>query len=130
MHIISSNRIEVPVEIREAFEMAFIDSMRDTLAGVTGCTGRRSCVPRRTVCRICRPWSSTLATTFIDWIRSDSFKASHSDEQAPGLQAPNAIEQHTPIEVFKSLRTIRPGSLVQGALRGGRSLSRCRRYSP
>jgi hypothetical protein len=35
MYIIS-NRIEVPVETRESFEKAFIDSMRDTLAGVPG----------------------------------------------------------------------------------------------
>ena len=41
-------------------------------------------------------------SAFTAWIRSDSFKASHSDEQAPGLQAPNAIEQHTLIEVLES----------------------------
>ena len=96
-----SNRIDVPVETREAFEMAFIDSMRDTLAGVPG-------LHRSTLMRPERdglPYVSTMEfdsrSDFIAWIRSDSFKASHSDEQAPGMQAPNAIEQHTLIEVFE-----------------------------
>ena len=101
MYIIS-NRIEVPAATREAFEKAFTDSMRDTLAGVPG-------LHRSTLMRPERdglPYVSTMEFAskddFVAWIRSDSFKASHSDEQAPGMQAPNAIEQHTLINVFES----------------------------
>ncbi len=69
-----SNRIEVPVETREAFEKAFIDSMRDTLAGVPG-------LHRSTLMRPERdglPYVSTMEfdsrSDFIAWIRSDSFR--------------------------------------------------------
>lgn len=36
--------------------------------------------------------------SFFAWLKSDSFKASHSDDQAPGMQAPNAVASYTVIK--------------------------------
>ena len=95
---IVSNRIEAAADEAEAFEKVFIDSMRTTLAGVTG-------LHRVTLQRPERdglPYISTMEfdskADFQAWLKSDSFKASHSDEQAPGMQAPSAVEMHTLIE--------------------------------
>lgn len=37
---------------------------------------------------------------FMAWLKSDSFKASHSDVQAPGMQAPSVIESYDLLEDF------------------------------
>ena len=93
-----TNRIEVPAETAEAFEKVFVDSMRETLDGVPG-------LNRTTLLRPAAdglPYLSTMEfdskDDFLAWLRSDSFKAAHSDDQAPGMQAPSAVEQHTLIE--------------------------------
>lgn len=95
---IVSNRIEVEADRAEAFEGVFIDSMRTTLEGVPG-------LHRVTLQKPARPglpYISTMefdnAASFQAWLKSDSFKASHSDQQAEGMQAPNEVELHTLIE--------------------------------
>lgn len=92
------NRIEVPAEGAETFEQAFTESMRTTLAGVPGL--RRSLLMRPTGPNA--PYVSTMEfdsqDDFRAWMRSDSFAAAHSDKQAPGMQAPSAIELFTVIE--------------------------------
>lgn len=95
---IVSNRIEVEPERAEAFEAVFIDSMRSTLDGVPG-------LHRVTLQKPARPgmpYISTMefdsAENFQGWLGSDSFKRAHSDTQAEGMQAPNAVELHTLIE--------------------------------
>ena len=101
MYIIT-NRIDVPAETAEAFEKVFIESMRTTLAGVPGL--HKSTLMRPEAEGL--PYVSTMEfdskADFLAWLKSDSFKASHSDDQAPGMQAPSAVEQHTLIEVFNS----------------------------
>ena len=92
------NRIEVPAEGAETFEQAFTGSMRTTLAGVPGL--RRSLLMRPTGPNA--PYVSTMEfdsqDDFRAWMKSDSFAAAHSDKQAPGMQAPSAIELFTVIE--------------------------------
>jgi heme-degrading monooxygenase HmoA len=92
------NRIEVPAEGAETFEQAFTESMRTTLAGVPGL--RRSLLMRPTGPNA--PYVSTMEfdsqDDFRAWMKSDSFAAAHSDQQAPGMQAPSAIELFTVIE--------------------------------
>jgi len=92
------NRIEVPNEGSEAFERAFTESMRTTLAGVPGL--RRSLLMRPAGPNA--PYVSTMEfdsqDDFRAWLKSDSFAASHSDTQAPGMQAPSAIELFSVIE--------------------------------
>lgn len=92
------NRIEVPAEGAEAFEQAFTGSMRTTLAGVPGL--RRSLLMRPTGPNA--PYVSTMEfdsqDDFRAWMKSDSFAAAHSDTQAPGMQAPSAIELFTALE--------------------------------
>ena len=97
MYVIT-NRIDVPADTTEAFEKVFVESMRSTLDGVPG-------LNRTTLMRPAAdglPYVSTMEfdskEDFLAWLRSDSFKASHSDDQAPGMQAPSAVEQHTLIE--------------------------------
>lgn len=95
---IVSNRIEVEPDRAEAFEQVFVDSMRTTLDGVPG-------LHRVTLQRPGRPglpYVSTMefdsAADFQGWLKSDSFKKAHSDDQAEGMQAPSAVEMHTLIE--------------------------------
>ena len=49
-----------------------------------------------------QPYVSTMEfdskESFIGWMRSDSFKAAHSDSEAPGMDAPSAIETFTVVE--------------------------------
>lgn len=97
-----TNRIDVTAQTAEAFEKAFTDSMRSTLSGVPGL--KRTTLMRPEAEGL--PYVSTMEfesrTDFMTWLKSDSFKASHSDQQAPGMQAPNAVEQHTMIEIIES----------------------------
>lgn len=99
---IITNRIDVTAEAAEAFEKAFTDSMRSTLQGVPGLV--RSTLMRPEAEGL--PYVSTMEfedrADFLAWLKSDSFKASHSDKQAPGMQAPNAVEQHSVIEVVEA----------------------------
>lgn len=95
---IVSNRIDVTTDQAEAFESVFIDSMRSTLEGVGG-------LHKVTLQRPGRPDLPYLSTMEFDseddfkaWLRSDSFKKAHSDDQAVGMQAPSAVEMHTLIE--------------------------------
>lgn len=92
------NRIDVPADTTEAFEKVFVESMRTTLAGVPGL--RRSTLQRPASPGT--PYVSTMEfedkAAFMAWLKSDSFKASHSDDQAPGMQAPSAIESFDLIE--------------------------------
>ncbi|MEZ5150110.1 antibiotic biosynthesis monooxygenase family protein [Rhodococcus zopfii] len=91
---IVTNRIPVPAEGAEAFEKVFVESMNTTLAGVPG-------LHRTTLQRPVgddAPYVSTMEfdtrDDFFAWLKSDSFRAAHSDPDAPGMQAPSAIEQH------------------------------------
>lgn len=92
------NRIEVPVERAQAFEEAFTQNMRSTLSGVPGL--RRSLLMRPT--NADSPYVSTMEfdsqDDFRAWMKSDSFAAAHADKQAPGMQAPSAIEMFTVLE--------------------------------
>lgn len=92
------NRIEVSADDAEAFEAAFTTSMRATLAGVPGL--RRSLLLRPASAN--GPYVSTMEfdsqAEFRAWMASDSFAAAHADAQAPGMQAPSAIEMFTVIE--------------------------------
>ncbi|SHL13863.1 Heme-degrading monooxygenase HmoA [Pseudonocardia thermophila] len=94
------NRLDVPAEEAEAFEKVFVDSMRATLGGVPGL--RRSQLLRPT--KPGAPYISTMEfdseEDFRAWMRSDSFKAAHSDAQSPGMQAPSSIEFFNVIEDF------------------------------
>ncbi|KAD3633077.1 antibiotic biosynthesis monooxygenase [Arthrobacter yangruifuii] len=91
------NTLEVGPETAEAFEKAFIDSMVN-LEGVQG-------LGRSTLMRPEGKSKTYLSTmefdskeSFFAWLKSDSFKASHSDDQAPGMQAPNAVASYTVIK--------------------------------
>ncbi|MFG1943182.1 antibiotic biosynthesis monooxygenase family protein [Nonomuraea sp. NPDC048826] len=96
MHMIM-NRIDVPAEDAKAFEVTFLESMRATLAGVPGL--RRSALLRPT--QEGQPYVSTMEfasrADFVAWLRSDSFKAAHSDREAPGMDTSSAIEQYEEI---------------------------------
>ena len=96
------NRIEVTSEQAPSFEEAFRASMRETLAGVPGL--RRSLLLRPT--RPGDPYVSTMEFDSVDdfraWMKSDSFKAAHADVQAPGMQAPSAIELFDVLEDFSA----------------------------
>lgn len=93
-----TNRIDVTPETAEAFEKAFTESMRATLKGVPGL--RRATLMRPEKQGL--PYVSTMEfdtrSDFLAWLKSDSFKASHSNVDAPGMQAPNSVEQHTLLE--------------------------------
>lgn len=101
MYIIT-NRIDVSADQAALFEQAFTTSMRETLSGVPGL--HRSTLMRPEAEDL--PYISTMEfdskDDFLAWLRSDSFRAAHSDSQAPGMQAPSAVEQHTLIETFVS----------------------------
>ncbi|WP_407444015.1 antibiotic biosynthesis monooxygenase family protein [Rhodococcus sp. (in: high G+C Gram-positive bacteria)] len=91
-------QISPTADTAKAFEKVFADSMRKTLDGVPG-------LNRTTLLRPAAeglPYLSTMEfdskDDFLAWLRSDSFKAAHSDDQAPGMQAPSAVEQHTLVE--------------------------------
>ncbi|MFI6452433.1 antibiotic biosynthesis monooxygenase family protein [Streptosporangium amethystogenes] len=96
------NRIEVTSERAASFEEAFSASMRATLAGVPGL--QRSLLMRPT--KPGDPYVSTMefdsAEDFRAWMKSDSFKAAHSDADAPGMQAPSAIELFDVLEDFSA----------------------------
>lgn len=92
------NRIDVPVGDEEQFVAAFTASMRETLAGVPGL--RRSMLLKPS-----GPNEVYVSTMEFDakedfraWMKSDSFAAAHSDQQAAGMQAPSAIEMFTVVE--------------------------------
>lgn len=95
---IVTNRIEPAADQTQAFEKVFIDSMRTTLTGVPGL--HRVTLQRPESDGL--PYVSTMEfdskEDFQAWLKSDSFKASHSDDQAVGMQAPSAVEMHTLIE--------------------------------
>jgi heme-degrading monooxygenase HmoA len=40
--------------------------------------------------------------SFFNWMKSDSFRSSHSDSGAPGMQAPSGIESFTVIEEVRT----------------------------
>ena len=91
------NTLEITPDTAEAFEKAFIDSMAH-LEGVPG-------LVRSTLMRPEDASNTYLSTmefdskeSFMAWLRSDAFKASHSDDQAPGMQAPNAVASYTVIK--------------------------------
>jgi heme-degrading monooxygenase HmoA len=92
------NRIEAPAEIAETFEKNFVESMRATLAGVPGLVRSTLMRPAESG----QPYVSTMEfdskESFFNWMKSDSFRSSHSDSGAPGMQAPSAIESFTVIE--------------------------------
>ena len=96
---IVSNRIEV-TENAEEFERGFIEAMRNTLGGVPGLHKATLMRPESEGL----PYISTMEfdskQDFFAWMRSDSFKASHSNADAAGMQAPSNVEQHTLIEEF------------------------------
>ena len=86
------NRIDVPSAEADAFEQAFVTSMRTNLDGVAGLTRATLLKPTKEG----QPWVSTMefATKddFMAWMGSDSFKAAHANVEAPGMQAPSGIE--------------------------------------
>jgi heme-degrading monooxygenase HmoA len=88
MYIVT-NRITVAADIAEAFEETFATSMRDTLKGVPGL--QRATLQRPEVDG--HPYISTMdfdtKDHFLAWLKSDSFKASHSNASAPGMNSPN-----------------------------------------
>lgn len=92
------NRLDITPDTAEAFEEVFANSMRSTLGGVPGL--RRSTLMRPEGEGL--PYLSTMEfeseEAFMAWLKSDSFKAAHSDDQAPGMQAPSAVEPYTLIE--------------------------------
>jgi len=96
------NRIEVAAEQAAAFEETFSASMRATLAGVPGL--RRSLLLRPT--KPGDPYVSTMEFDSVDdfraWLKSDSFKAAHADVDAPGMEAPSAIELFDVLEDFSA----------------------------
>ena len=96
------NRIEVTSEQAAVFEEAFSASMRTTLGGVPG-------LHRSLLLRPAKPGDPYVSTMEFDsaedfraWMKSDSFKAAHSDVQAPGMQAPSAIEFFDVLEDFSA----------------------------
>ena len=97
---IITNRIDVAPEIAETFETTFSDSMRATLKGVPGL--KRATLMRPEKAGL--PYVSTMEfdsrSDFLAWLKSDSFKAAHSNPGAPGMQAPSSVEQHTLLEEF------------------------------
>ncbi len=101
MYIVT-NRITVSPENAEAFEQTFGASMRDNLAGVQGLT--RATLLRPEADGL--PYVSTMEfdskDDFMAWMRSDSFRASHSDKNANSLASQSAVEQHTVIEVVSA----------------------------
>lgn len=99
---IVTNRITVEPDNAAQFEEVFAASMRDTLVGVAGL--HRSTLQRPEAPGL--PYVSTMEfdsrDDFMTWMRSDSFRASHSNAEANKLAAASAIEQHTVIEVVGS----------------------------
>ena len=95
-----TNRISVGAEGAQAFEDHFAQSMRDTLKNVPGL--RRATLMRPEKEGL--PFISTMEfderQNFLDWLKSDSFKASHSDRSAPGMDAQNSVEQHSMVIVI------------------------------
>lgn len=90
------NRISSPEN--EAFEETFAGAMRSTLVGVPGLI--RSTLMRPSEAG--QPYVSTMEfdskESFTAWMRSDSFRASHPNVDAPGMDAPSSIEAFTVIE--------------------------------
>ena len=96
---IITNRLVVSEENAAEFERVFTASMRDTLGGVPGL--HRSTLLRPEAPGL--PYVSTMEfdtrDSFLAWMRSDSFRASHSNTEANSLTSTSSIEQHTVIEV-------------------------------
>ena len=92
------NRINPDADAAEEFEKAFAASMRATLGGVPGLV--RSTLMKPAGDNL--PYVSTMEfdtkDSFLAWMRSDAFKAAHANVDAPGMQAPSAIESYTTIE--------------------------------
>ena len=92
------NRIDAPAEVAPAFEAAFVQSMRTTLAGVPGLVRSTLMKPAGEG----QPYISTMEfdtpESFRAWMGSDSFRAAHANAAAPGMRAPSAIETYTIVE--------------------------------
>jgi heme-degrading monooxygenase HmoA len=92
------NRIDVAVDDAEAFEAAFVESMRATLRGVPGLV--RSMLMRPATNG--QPYVATMEFAseddFVTWTRSDAFKTAHANTHAPGVRAPSGIEAFTIVE--------------------------------
>jgi heme-degrading monooxygenase HmoA len=92
------NRIEVPIDATDAFEKVFVDNMAKNLAGVPGLLRSTLLKPAGDE----RTYVSTMEfdskDAFLAWLKSDSFKASHSNDQAAGMLGPSAIESFTVLE--------------------------------
>lgn len=90
-----TNRLAIAPEGAAAFEENFARSMKDTLGDVPGL--RRATLMRPEKEGL--PFVSTMEfdekQNFLDWLKSDSFKASHSNTSAPGMNAQNSIETHS-----------------------------------
>mgnify|MGYP002733772006 CR=1 FL=1 len=93
-----TNRLNVAPENAAEFERVFSASMRDTLGGVPGLI--RSTLQRPVADSL--PYISTMEFTsredFGAWLKSDSFRASHSNVEANSLTTSSVVEQHTIIE--------------------------------
>ena len=96
------NRIDTPAEQAEAFEQHFVESMRANLGGVAGLV--RSTLMRPT--KDGQPYVASMEfdsrESFMAWMQSDSFRASHANVDAPGMQAPTGIESFTVVEDVRS----------------------------
>lgn len=94
MYIVT-NRITVAPETAAAFEETFTASMKSTLSGVAGL--RKATLLRPEADGL--PYVSTMEfdskEDFLAWMRSDSFRASHSDPKAAGMQSRSSVEQHS-----------------------------------
>ena len=97
-----TNRIDVDPETAEAFEKAFTDSMHATLKGVPGLHRATLMRPEKAGLPHVSVMEFDTRQHFLDWLRSDSFKASHSDAAAPGMQAPSSVEQHSLIAELRN----------------------------
>ena len=92
------NRIDAPAEMAEAFEQQFAESMRTNLSGVPGLV--RSTLMRPT--KEGQPYVAAMEfdskESFMAWMQSDSFRASHANADAPGMQAATNLESFTVVE--------------------------------
>jgi heme-degrading monooxygenase HmoA len=96
------NRIDVAPGDGQSFEETFVRNMKTTLAGVPGL--RRSALLRPE-----RPGSPYVASMefasrddFLNWMKSDSFRAAHASADATGMQAPTNVESFLVVEEAES----------------------------
>ena len=98
------NRIDVPADAVDGIEKVFVESMQTTLAGVPGLLRSTLLKPAASGPSAAAdgPYVATMEfeskDAFLAWLKSDSFKAAHSDDQAPGMLGPSAIESFTLVE--------------------------------